>query len=99
MHLLDSCILEANMDKILLERSFYSQKTTDIRFFLPQCRYTDLKFCFLRYLLMIWKQEQSVGKRTDLQQFEIQNKITKIRNNKTHGVKVTTVHYIEGPKY
>ena len=48
---------------------------------------------------MILKQEQSVGKRTDLQQFEIQNKITKIRNNKTHGVKVTTVHYIERPKY
>ena len=44
MHLLDSCMLEAYSDKILLERSFYSQKTTDIRFFLPQCRKTDLNF-------------------------------------------------------
>ena len=49
----------------------YSQKTTDIRFFLPQCRKTDLNFCFLRYLLMILKQEHSIGKRTDLQEFEI----------------------------
>ena len=64
-------MLEAYRDKSLIEQSFYSQKVTDIRFFLPQCRKTDLNFCFLRYLLMILKQEQSVGKRTDLQQFEI----------------------------
>ena len=71
MHLLDSSMLEAYRDKILLEQSFYSQKNTDIRFFLPQCRKTNLSFWFLRYLFMIFKQKQSVGKRTDLQQFEI----------------------------
>ena len=53
------------------KRSFYSHKITHIRFFLPQHQKTDLSFCFLRYLLMILKQEQCVEKRTDLQQFEI----------------------------
>ena len=52
---LDSFMLDAYRDKILLEWSFYSQKTTNIRFFLPQCR----------------KTEHCIRKRTDLQQFEI----------------------------
>ena len=71
MPFLDSFMLDAYRDKILLEWSFYSQKTTNIRFFLPQCRKTDLIFCFLKYILMILKQEHSIGKRTDLQQLEI----------------------------
>ena len=71
MHLFDSCVLQACRDKILLEQSFYSRKTRDIRFFLLQYRKTNLDFCFLRYLLMILKQKQSVGRRANLQQFEI----------------------------
>ena len=166
MHLFDSCVLQAYRDKILLEHSFYSRKTRDIRFFLLQYRKTNLDFCFLRYLLMILKQKQSVGRRADLQQFEIflKNSIIIVENlsfrmiffqltkgwfkqfnpnklgkygllfksinasrypysfvsvpycrklfgeptkeykpgtwsNKTHGVKIIMVHYIERPKY
>ena len=46
MHLLDSCMLEAYMDKILLEQSFSIQKTTYIQFFLSQCQKNRFKFLF-----------------------------------------------------
>ena len=46
MHLLDSCMLEAYRDKILLEWSFYSQKTTDIPFFSATSSKNRLKFFF-----------------------------------------------------
>ena len=49
MHLLDPCMLEVYRNKILLERSFQSQKTADIGIFLLKCRKTDLNLCFLRY--------------------------------------------------
>ena len=48
MHLLDACMLEVYRDKILLERSVYSQNTTDIWFFSATMSKSRFKILFSR---------------------------------------------------
>ena len=75
MHLLDPCIREAYRDKMLLERSFYSQKTMDIRFFLPQHRkifkflFSKISFDDFETKTECWKKDRFTAIRNIFEKF------------------------------